>query len=88
MYYIEGNVSLNGNYQLNGIVICEGTINLDGGPKTPDVVGGLIQLDPNGEIKANGQPVDIQIVNDYFDIVNDTLPIVNVISWQESVSAN
>ncbi|MHC4269233.1 MAG: hypothetical protein ACYSWS_05890 [Planctomycetota bacterium] len=88
LYYVKGNVDLNGNYACNGIIICEGDVELNGGANNPDIDGGVIQLDPNGEVRGNGSPVNININNNYFNLMNNALPNISNVFWQQAVSAN
>ena len=88
VYWVNGTVStLNGNYQINGIIIAEGDVTLNGSPQNPDLNGGIIQYGAANTINANGNP-NIQINNAFFSALSMTIPIVTVQSWQETVSAN
>ena len=50
--------------------------------------GGIIQYGATSTLTGNGLPVDIDINETYFEDLNNTLPIVTVVSSQEAVSAN
>ncbi len=89
VYWINGNTTVfNGNYRVNGIIICEGDLTMNGGGnKSPNLNGGIIQYGVSSRLTGNGQPVDIDINEDYFDALNATMPIITVVSWEEAVSA-
>jgi hypothetical protein len=88
IFYVKGYIDLNGAHEVHGILIGEGDIDLNGGPFDPDIDGGVIQLGSGGYIKGNGSPVNININNDFFNFMNNTIPDINIVSWQEAVSAN
>jgi len=90
VYWIKGNTTVfNGNYRVNGIIICEGDLTMNGGGnKSPNLDGGIIQYGVSSTLTGNGQPTDIDINETYFEDMNNTLPIVTVVSSQEAVSAN
>jgi hypothetical protein len=91
VYWVRGNatVVMNGNYRINGIIICEGNLTMNGGGMTaPNMDGGIIQYNATSQLIGNGQPVDIDINEGYFDFLNWSIPIVTVKSWQEAVSKN
>lgn len=90
VYWINGNTTVfNGNYRVNGIIICEGDLTMNGGgTMSPNLDGGIIQYGATSTLTGNGQPVDIDINETYFEDLNNTLPIVTVVSSQEAVSAN
>lgn len=58
-----------------------------GGSLPPNMDGGIIQYGATSTLTGNGLPVDINI-NETFEVLNNTLPIVTVVSSQEAVSAN
>ncbi len=88
VYWVKGSVAaLNGNYQINGIIIGEGNISFNGSPQSPDVNGGIIQYGALNTINANGNS-DMHINNGFFSALSATIPIVTVQSWQEARSAN
>ncbi|MFQ5685652.1 MAG: hypothetical protein ACE5GV_03235, partial [Candidatus Scalindua sp.] len=90
VYWIKGATTVfNGNYKVSGIIISEGDITMNGGGnKSPNLDGGIIQYGATSTLTGNGQPVDIDINEGYFENLNNTLPIVTVVSSQEAVSAN
>jgi hypothetical protein len=90
VYWIKGNTTVfNGNYRINGIIICEGDLTMNGGgAMSPNMDGGIIQYGATSTLTGNGQPVDIDINTTFFEHMNNTLPIVTVVSSQEAVSAN
>lgn len=90
VYWINGNTTVfNGNYRVNGIIICEGDLTMNGGgAMSPNLNGGIIQYGATSTLTGNGQPVDIDINETYFEDMNNTLPIITVVSSQEAVSAN
>lgn len=90
VYWIKGNTTVfNDNYRVNGIIICEGDLTMNGGGnKSPNLNGGIIQYGASSTLTGNGQPTDIDINETYFEDMNNTLPIVTVVSSQEAVSAN
>lgn len=90
VYWITGNTTVfNGNYQVNGIIICEGDLTMNGGgSQTPNMDGGIIQYGTSSTLTGNGNPVDIDINEQFFTDMNNALPIVRVVSSQEAVSAN
>ncbi len=90
VYWINGNTTVfNGNYRVNGIIICEGNLTMNGGGAlSPNLDGGIIHYGATNTLTGNGQPVDIDINETYFEDMNNTLPIVTVVSSQEAVSAN
>ena len=85
IYWVEGNVTLNANSVVNGIIICEGDITLNG---TALLNGGIIQYGSSNKINDNGNPSAITIDEGFFDDLNDTIPEITIVSWQEAVSAN
>jgi hypothetical protein len=86
IYYVKGSTTtLNGSYQINGILISEGDISMNGSPIDPDINGGIIHT--GGSITANGNP-NISINEEFFDALNATIPIITIVSSQETVSAN
>ena len=89
VYWINGTTTVfNGNYQMDGIIISVGDITMNGGGSvSPNMNGGLIQYGGN-QLIGNGQPVEIDINEGYFADLDAALTIVNVVSWQEAVSAN
>ncbi len=90
VYWIKGNTTVfNGNYQVNGIIICEGDLTMNGGgTQSPNMDGGIIQFGTSSALTGNGQPVDIDINEQFFTDMNNALPIITVVSHQEAVSAN
>ncbi len=90
VYWIKGNTTVfNGNYRINGIIICEGDLTMNGGGTlSPNMNGGIIQYGATSTLTGNGQPVNIDINATFFEDMNNTLPIVTVVSSQEAVSAN
>jgi hypothetical protein len=89
VYYVKGNTSMNGNCQMQGIAICEGDFTANGGGnKSPNLYGGVIQYGSLSTLRGNGNPVEIQISDTYFSALRGILPSINVVSWQETVSAN
>jgi len=90
IYWVQGDVSLGGNFQVNGIIICEGDVKMNGGGSMadPNMDGGIIQYGSSNELWAAGNPSIIQINDDFFDAMNNAIPIITVKSWQEAVSAN
>jgi hypothetical protein len=89
VYWIKGNTTVfNGNYLIEGIIICEGDLTMNGGGTPPSMNGGIIQYGATSTLTGNGQPVEIEINAIYFEAMNNTLPIVTVVSSQEAVSAN
>ena len=90
VYWINGTTTVfNGNYQINGIIISEGDITMNGGgTQVPNMNGGIIQYGGGSTLNGNGAPVDIDINEGFFMDLDAALNIVNVVSWQEAVSAN
>ncbi len=90
IYWVKGDVSLGGNWQVNGIIICEGAVTMNGGGSVadPNMYGGIIQYGSANQLRSNGNPSIIQIEDSFFNSMNNSIPIINVISWQEAVSAN
>ena len=90
VYWINGTTTVfNGNYEVHGIIISEGDITMNGGGSIPvNLDGGIIQYGGSNTLTGNGQPVDIDINEGYFADLDSALTIVNVVSWQEAVSAN
>jgi hypothetical protein len=89
VYWVTGNatVVMNGNYRINGIIICEGNLTMNGGGAiAPNMDGGIIQYGVTSQLIGNGQPVDIDINEEYFGFLSGSMPIVTVRSWQEAVS--
>lgn len=84
IYYVEGDVTLSGNNSIvNGIIICEGDVTLNGNAA---ITGGIIHY--GDDITGNGNPAAITLIDSFFDALNDTIPNITVVSWQEAVSAN
>ena len=80
---------MNGNTQLEGIVICNGDFTANGGGnKTPNLHGGVVQYGSTTILRGNGNHVEIHISDQYFTTLRGVLPVVDVVSWQEAVSAN
>jgi hypothetical protein len=91
VYWIAGNTDtdFSGGCQLNGIFICHGDINMNGGgAASPNLNGGIISYGDLNNLTGSGSPVDIEINEDFFSALNSAMTIVTVESWQESVSAN
>jgi len=91
VYWIAGNADtdFSGSCQLNGILICHGDINMNGGGNaSPNLNGGIISYGDLNDLTGSGSPVDIQINEGFFSALNSAMTIVTVESWQESVSAN
>ncbi len=90
IYWVKGDVYLGGNWQLNGIIICEGDAKMNGGGSVedPNMDGGIIQYGSSKQLWTAENPSITQINNDFFDALNNTIPIITVQSWQETVSAN
>jgi hypothetical protein len=90
VYWIKGNTTVfNGNYRVNGIIICEGDLTMNGGGSlSPNMDGGIIQYGTDSLLTGNGLPVDVDINEGYFRDMNNALPIINVVSHQGAVSAN
>ncbi len=85
VYWVKRDVVLGGNCLVNGIIICEGNVTDLNGQAQVD--GGLIQYG-GGTITGNGNPSIINVVDSHFTDLGGTLADVNVVSWQEAVSAN
>ncbi len=86
IFYVKGSTTaLNGNYQVNGILISAGDISMNGSPQDPDINGGIIHT--GNTITANGNP-NVSINEDFFDALNASIPVITIQSLQEAVSAN
>lgn len=89
VYYVEGDVFFGGSCEVQGIVFCGGDFTANGGGSaSPNIYGGVIQYGGGSILDGNGNPVEIQISNAYFSALRSVLASVNVVSWQEAVSAN
>lgn len=87
LFYIKGSTtSTNGAYTINGILISTGNISLNGSPDDPDINGGIIHT--GSTITSNGNNGNIDVNVGFFSALDFSIPIVNVVSWQEAVSAN
>jgi hypothetical protein len=51
-----------------------------------NVDGGLVQYGSTNWLSGEGNPVEIQISEEYFSGFRGVLPIIDVKSWQEAVS--
>ena len=87
IYWVTGWVDLSGGTVVHGIIICEGNLTQNGGAGD-EIDGGIIQYGSTNTLASNGNNVDITINDAFFDALNATIPIINVISNQEAVSAN
>ncbi len=89
IYYVTGAVAMQGNVHIEGIIIGKSTIKLSasGAASDPHLEGGIIQLG-SGQIWGAGNPSTVQINDAFFDAMNNTMPVIDVQSWQEAVSAN
>ncbi|MBT6564048.1 MAG: hypothetical protein HON76_16145 [Candidatus Scalindua sp.] len=89
VYYVEGDVSFGGSCEVQGIVFCEGDFTANGGgTASPNIYGGVIQYGGGSILDGNGNPAEIQISDAYFSALRSVLASINVVSWQEAVSAN
>ena len=74
---------------MQGIVFCEGNFTANGGGSaSPNIYGGVVQLGGGTILDGNGSPVEIKISDGYFSALRAVLANINVVSWQEAVSAN
>ncbi len=89
IYWIKGDISLGGNFQVNGIIICEGDVKVSASNAAPNphLDGGIIQYG-SGQVWGAGNPTTIQINDDFFNALNNAIPVITVESWQEAISAN
>lgn len=90
IYYVKGAVAMQGNMQVKGIMIGESDIKLSASAAAgdPHLNGGIIQLGASPlKIWGAGTPSTVKINNDYFDALNNTIPIITVVSHQEAISA-
>jgi len=89
VYYVNGTVAMGGNVTMEGIVICNGDFTANGGgTASPNLSGGIVQYGGTNTLRGNGNPVEIHINNSYFVPFVNKIPIINVVSWKEAVSAN
>ncbi len=90
VYWVTGSVTISGSGRVHGIIICEGgdiTLKGGGNPSAVNIDGGIIHYGAN-TLAATGNHVDIEINTGFFDALNNTIPDITVVSWQEAVSAN
>ncbi len=86
--WVTGDVILNDTATMNAIIICEGAkIHFDDISNLSNMQGGIIHYNSTGEIIGNDNLNAIVVDQTYFNILNATVPTIDVISWQEAVSA-
>jgi hypothetical protein len=90
IYYVTGNIALQGNIQVEGILIGNNDIKFSasGAASDPHLEGGIIQLGSGGKVWGAGNPTTVLINNAFFDALNNTMPTITIQSLQEAVSAN
>ncbi len=84
--WVTGNVTLTSTATMNAIIICEGNIDFGLGSAS-QIIGGVIQIGA-GLITGNENNNAIVIDQDYYDHLNAAIPDIEVVSWNEAVSAN
>jgi hypothetical protein len=88
IYYVTGWVDLNSTAQVEGIIICDGNITLNGG--TGDQIhGGLFQYGSTSRLTGNGNDCMIDLgSNNYYEYLDWTMPSITIESWHETRSAH
>ncbi len=86
--WVKGNVTLDDTLPNEAIIVCEGNIDFDFGTgNTSQINGGIIQLGA-GVITGNDKADAIVVNTLYYSALDAIIPDIDVISWNETVSAN
>ncbi len=89
IYYVTGDIVLEGNIKVKGILIGNNNIKLSAsGAADPHLEGGIIQLGSGGQVWGAEDPTTVLINDVFFDALNNTVPNITIQSFQEAMSAN
>jgi hypothetical protein len=88
IYYVTGWVDLNSTALVEGIIICDGNITLNGGTGYR-IHGGLFQYGTASRLTGNGNDCTIDLgSNSYYEYLDWTMPAITIKSWHETRSAH
>jgi len=87
LFYVTGWVDLNNTAQVDGIIICDGNITVNGAAGN-QIHGGIVQYGSTNRLTGNGPGCFIDIDDNYFGYLGWTMPAITIESWHETRSAN